>query len=338
MQKNTEPKVSIGIPVFNGARTLAQTIEAAINQDYANLEIIISDNCSTDETQRIAESFQSKDPRVKYFRQEQNYGMTANFSKVFESATGEFFMWAAHDDLHEANFISKCLPILLSDQEAGLCVPRTQTFYRGEISWVSNMKTFRSYKSRTKLYSETLKHFPAVGMYGLYRSSKVAKTHLWRNFTGADLVFIQDLALHAKILICEDILFSYFERDKWNTLEQDYMNIYGTSKIPWYYSPFFIVFRKQIDTIIHSQNTSTEKFKFLLVLFGFQLGQLITKASLKLLRSLAPARLRKQLAVKFYWKFMHNPNIDVIRMSSFLERNILPMVGLRSTNVDGNIK
>jgi hypothetical protein len=116
------------------------------------------------------------------------------------------------------------------------------------------------------------------------------------------------------------------------------MNIYGTSKIPWYYSPFFIVFRKQIDTIIHSQNTSTEKFKFLLVLFGFQLGQLITKASLKLLRSLAPARLRKQLAVKFYWKFMHNPNIDVIRMSSFLERNILPMVGLRSTNVDGNIK
>ncbi len=338
MQKSTEPKVSIGIPVFNGAKTLAKTIEAAINQDYTNLEIIISDNCSTDGTQAIAEAFQSRDSRIKYIRQEKNYGMTNNFSKVFEYATGEFFMWAAHDDLHEPTFISKCLPILLSEPEAGLCVPRTQTFYRGEISWISNMKTFRGIQSRTKLYLETLKHFPAVGMYGLYRSSKVAKTHLWRNFTGADLAFIQDLALHAQIVVCEDILFSYFERDKWNTLEQDYMNIYGTSRIPWYYSPFFIVFRKQIDTIIHSQNTSTAKFKFLLVLLGFQLGQLVTKASLKLLRSLAPARLRNQLAVKFYWKFMHNPNIDVVRMSSFLERNVLPMVGLRSTDVDGDME
>lgn len=64
------PKVSIGIPVFNGAKTLARTIEAAINQDYENLEIIISDNCSTDETQMIAENYQATEPRIKYVRQE----------------------------------------------------------------------------------------------------------------------------------------------------------------------------------------------------------------------------------------------------------------------------
>lgn len=338
MLKSTIPKVSIGIPVFNGASTLAKTIAAAINQDYTNLEIIISDNCSTDDTQAIAEGFQSKDSRIRYIRQDQNYGMTANYNKVFEYATGEFFMWAAHDDQHESTFISKCLPFLMSQPEAGLCVPRTQTYFRGEVCWVSSMKTFTGIQSRIKLYKETLKHFPAVGVYGLYRTSKVAKTNLLRKFMGADLVFVQDLTLHGNIVICEDILFSYYERETWNTLDQDYANIYGTSKMPWYYSPFFIVFRKQIDTVIHSQNTLTAKFKFLVVLFGFQLGQLVTKASLKLLRSLAPARLRKQLAVRFYWKFMHNPNIDIVSPSSFLERNVLPMVGLRATNVDENMK
>jgi glycosyltransferase involved in cell wall biosynthesis len=161
---SSEPKVSIGIPVFNGAKTLAKTIEAAINQDYKNLEIIISDNCSTDETQLIAEEFQKKDSRIRYIRQEINYGMTANFSKVFENSTGEFFMWAAHDDQHEPTFISRCLPLLLSNPEAGLCVPKTQAYFRGEVTWVSSMKTFKGIDSRIKLYNETLKHFPAVGM------------------------------------------------------------------------------------------------------------------------------------------------------------------------------
>lgn len=337
MQKSTEPKVSIGIPVFNGAKTLAKTIESAINQNYTNLEIIISDNCSTDGTQAIAEAYKSRDSRIKYIRQEKNYGMTANFSKVFEYATGEFFMWAAHDDQHDPAFISKCLPILLRDPEAGLCVPRTQAYFRGEVTWVSSMKTFTRIRSRAKLYEETLKHFPAVGMYGLYRSSRVAKTQLWRNFTGADLVFVQDLVLHGNIAICEDILFSYFERDTWNTLEQDYANIYGTSKVPWFYSPFLVVLVKQINTIFHSENSFPSKFKLLGVLFRFQLGEIAKKATLKLLKTLTPAKFKQQVGLQFYWRFMHNPNIEVRNLSAFLQRNVLPMVGMRSVNIEGNL-
>ena len=337
MRTSTDPKVSIGIPVFNGAKTLAKTIEAAINQDYKNLEIIISDNCSTDETQLIAEEFQKKDSRIRYIRQEINYGMTANFSKVFENSTGEFFMWAAHDDQHEPTFISRCLPLLLSNPEAGLCVPKTQAFFRGEVTWVSSMKTFNGIDARIRLYNETLKHFPAVGMYGLYRSSKVAKTYLWRNFTGADLVFVQDLTLHGHIIICEEILFSYFEREKWNTLEQDYANIYGTSKIPWHYSPFLIVLEKQMNTIFHSQNSLISKFLLLGILLRFQLGQVAKKVLLKLLKFVVPVKFKQQIAVKFYWRFIHNPNIEVKNMQAFLERNILPMLGMRPTKVEKNL-
>lgn len=329
MSINSIPKVSIGIPVYNGAKTLASTIEAAINQDYGNLEIIISDNYSTDETQIIAESYQAKDPRIKYVRQEKNFGMTSNFSKVFEYSTGEFFMWAAHDDRHAPNFISSCLPYLLKDTEAGLCVPKTQAFYREQVSWISNMKSFSGIKTRTKLFGETLRHFPAVGMYGLYRSSIIQKTGLWKNFTGADLVFIQDLTLHGDIVTCNEILFSYYERETWNTLNQDYVNIHGATKKPWYYSPFLIVLGNQISIIVKSENSLFIKMRLLGVLVRYQLGQVARKLTLKLLKIVIPEKYKVSLVSKFYWKFMHNPNIEVINMPAFIERNVMPMIGLR---------
>ena len=326
---NSIPKVSIGIPVYNGAKTLANTIEAAINQDYKNLEIIISDNCSIDETQIIAESYQTKDPRIKYIRQKKNIGMTANFSKVLEYSTGEFFMSAAHNDQHAPTFISTCLPYLMKDSEAGLCVPKTQAFFRNQVSWISNMGTFSEIVTRTQLFRETLKHFPAVGMYGLYRRSIVQKTGLWKNFTGADLVFIQDLTLHGNIVTCGEILFSYYERETWNTLNQDYVNIYGVAKKPWYYSPFLIVLGNQISAIVKSDNIGFTKVKFLGVLMSYQLGLVARKLTLKTLRVVIPQKYRVSLVSKFYWKFMHNPNIEVINMSAFIERNVLPMIGLR---------
>ena len=329
MSVNSIPKVSIGIPVYNGAKTLASTIEAAINQDYGNLEIIISDNCSTDETQIIAESYQAKDPRIKYVRQEKNFGMTSNFSKVFEYSTGEFFMWAAHDDRHAPNFISSCLPYLLKDTEAGLCVPKTQAFYRNQVSWISNMKSFSGANTRTKLFGETLRNFPAVGMYGLYRRSIIQKTGLWKNFTGADLVFIQDLTLHGDIVTCNEILFSYYERETWNTLNQDYVNIHGATKKPWYYSPFLIVLGNQVSIIVKSGNSFFIKMRLLGVLVRYQLGQVARKVTLKLLKVVIPEKYKISIVSKFYWKFMHNPNIEVIDMPAFTERNVMPMIGLR---------
>ena len=330
MSVSSIPKVSIGIPVYNGANTLASTIEAAINQDYENLEIIISDNCSTDETQIIAESYRAKDSRIKYVRQEKNFGSTANFSKVFEYSTGEFFMWAAHDDQHSSIFISSCLPILLKDTEAGLCIPKTQAFFRSEINWTSSIKTFSGIDTRIKLFKETLRHFPAVGIYGLYRSSVIQKTGLWKNFLGADLVFIQRLSLHGNIVASDELLFSYFERETWNTLNQDYANIFGGPKKPWFYSPFLVVVRNQLDSIMKSDNKFHIKLQLLRVLINYQIGQVIQKVTLKLLRIIIPQKHRILVLSRFYWKYMHNPNVEVVNKSAYIEHNILPMVGLRS--------
>jgi hypothetical protein len=92
-----------------------------------------------------------------------------------------------------------------------------------------------------------------------------------------------------------------------------------------------------MNTILHSQNSLILKIKLLRVLLRFQIGQAGIKVSLKLLKILSPVKFKQKLAVQFYWKFIHNPNIEVENMSAFLERNILPMLGMRSAKVERNL-
>ena len=98
-----DPKISIGMPVYNGENYLAQALRAILSQTFTDFELIISDNASTDATQRICETFAAEDSRVRYFRNSRNIGIEPNFNAAFEPARGKYFMWTAHDDLLEPN-------------------------------------------------------------------------------------------------------------------------------------------------------------------------------------------------------------------------------------------
>jgi glycosyltransferase involved in cell wall biosynthesis len=93
------------LPVYNGARFLQEALDALLGQTWQDLELIISDNCSTDATREICERAAARDPRVRYMRQPENIGPTRNFAFVLQQARGEFFMWAAHDDRWDSGWI-----------------------------------------------------------------------------------------------------------------------------------------------------------------------------------------------------------------------------------------
>lgn len=93
------PLVSIGLPVYNGADQLAAAIESALGQDYENVEIVVCDNASEDDTEAIGRRFAEADARVRYFRNPSNIGFLPNFRRVLEEARGRYFSWLAHDDL-----------------------------------------------------------------------------------------------------------------------------------------------------------------------------------------------------------------------------------------------
>ena len=93
---HSKPKISIGMPIYNGGLSLERTLPLILNQEFQDFELIISDDCSTDNTQEVCERYAGFDPRIKYYRQEKNFGMPVkNFRFVLSKAQGEFFMFAS---------------------------------------------------------------------------------------------------------------------------------------------------------------------------------------------------------------------------------------------------
>ena len=119
---NNTPLVSVGLPVYNGERDISRVIGVFLTQTYTNFELIISDNASIDQTEKICLEFAKNDNRVKYFRQTENRGALINYKYVLEMAKGDYFMWAASDDFRDVNFLSECVSILETNH---ICIAAT---------------------------------------------------------------------------------------------------------------------------------------------------------------------------------------------------------------------
>ena len=112
--------VSVGLATRNRAPLLPAAIEVILSQTYRNLELIISDNASTDETQSVCEAYAKKDSRVRYIRQKQDIGSFANCNATIREARGEFFMRADDDDFHGPTVIEHAVAALQAHPDAVL--------------------------------------------------------------------------------------------------------------------------------------------------------------------------------------------------------------------------
>jgi glycosyltransferase involved in cell wall biosynthesis len=120
LQKFELPLVTIGIPVFNDEKYVSEAIADILSQTYSNLEIIISDNCSTDRTEGICREYASKDERIRYVRQESNIGQHGNFKYLLDHANGQYFMWAASDDRCNPEFIESLVESMEGDPNSAV--------------------------------------------------------------------------------------------------------------------------------------------------------------------------------------------------------------------------
>jgi glycosyltransferase involved in cell wall biosynthesis len=106
------PRLSVGIPVYNGHSYLAGSIESLLGQSYEDFELIISDNASTDDTADICRYYEKQDSRIRYFRQEHNIGGAPNHNFLVAQARGELFKWASDDDLYARDLLKLCVEAL----------------------------------------------------------------------------------------------------------------------------------------------------------------------------------------------------------------------------------
>src|SRR5689334_18309225 len=105
------PKLSVGLPVYNGEAYLRTALESIVTQDYQDFELIISDNASQDGTAAICREYAQRDKRIRYYREEANRGGARNLNRVFELSRGKYFKWAAHDDVCLPGFFRRCVEV-----------------------------------------------------------------------------------------------------------------------------------------------------------------------------------------------------------------------------------
>lgn len=108
----TSPLVSIGVPVYNGVPYLAQALRSLQAQTYPDIEIVISDNASTDETEALCRELAANDLRIRYERSPRNRGLVWNHRNVLAMARGEYFMFAPYDDYFAPSYVEACVMAL----------------------------------------------------------------------------------------------------------------------------------------------------------------------------------------------------------------------------------
>ena len=111
--------ISIVLPVYNGARFLKDSIDSVIAQTHQNWELLILDDCSTDETPEIAKEYQATDSRIQYYRNEKNLKLPGNLNKGFSLAKGEYLTWTSDDNRFRPNALERMLEVL-QEKKVGL--------------------------------------------------------------------------------------------------------------------------------------------------------------------------------------------------------------------------
>jgi glycosyltransferase involved in cell wall biosynthesis len=199
------PRVSIGMPVYNGEKFVAEALDSILAQDFGDFELIISDNASTDKTQQICEAYARRDSRVKYSRLPENLGAAKNYNRVFELSSGEFFKWAPHDDLIDPRFLSACLAQFeKAPPETVLVYPKTRVIDGNgksvagidddpdrTVEMAFPARLWRMLGKRDASQSLLHRCFPALG---LIRRSVLKRTSLIASMPRADRLLVVQLA------------------------------------------------------------------------------------------------------------------------------------------------
>jgi glycosyltransferase involved in cell wall biosynthesis len=214
--KNKNPRLSIGLPVYNGERFLVEAIDSILSQSYNDYEFIISDNASTDNTESICRSFAEKDNRICYYRNEKNMGAAWNFNRVVELARGELYKWMADDDLYAPTFLEKCIEALDNHPSVILAYPRSDTIdENGEYLKSLNYEMrVDSDKAWERFRHQIIDPHGCMHIFGVLRTEIFRKTRLLANFVGSDRVLLGLLSLYGKFYEVPEHLFFHREHPR----------------------------------------------------------------------------------------------------------------------------
>ena len=206
------PRVSIGLPVYNGERFLHTAIESILAQDFTDFELIIADNASTDRSRQIAAEYAAQDDRISVYSSHVNRGAAWNFNRCVHLATGHYFKWAAHDDEMAPTCLSRFVQIMDHEPDVVLCYSRIlQIDADGNVSRELPSWSALDESPRSRVRSALMSMSHATPMFGLIRRAELLRTRMERSYGSSDRALLAQLALIGKLREVPEFLF--FDRE-----------------------------------------------------------------------------------------------------------------------------
>lgn len=226
------PQLTIGVPVYNGEKYLPAALRSLAAQTFADYELILCDNASTDRTQEICLEHAARDPRIRYVRNPANIGVLANFDLAARLASAELFMWAASDDLWEPRFAERMVGALRAQPDAGLAYcgydwvdDDERPVTRGKVRFIADgpsaFDRLLTFNDRNPRLYNFLLYFvwrnPFL-VYGMYRTEALRRVlpfeYLFSDARHADNIFMLRFLAREKVVVVDELLFHYRQKQR----------------------------------------------------------------------------------------------------------------------------
>lgn len=283
---NVKPLVSIMIPVYNREAIIRETLECAINQTYKNLEIIVSDNCSTDGTWSVLEEYEKKDNRIKIFRNKVNLGPVLNWKKCIDNLQGEYTKILWSDDLITLDFVEKTIDLF--DEETAFVISGIRIFNSDDNSTlvVSKFQEKQVYANDEYLKSllfDNEQGFPVSPGCALFRTSDIIDSYFdqipnsenldFKRFgAGNDLLFFLITANKYRYVKCLNEIASFFRSHHSSFTISNNLDLYYEYAKAFFVSRYFNNFIKNYKIKLYFYKKRDPKYIILFATFGAKLS------------------------------------------------------------------
>ena len=195
-----KPRVSVGLPVYNGEKYVAEAIESILAQTYTDWELIITDNCSEDATEEICRPYVERDERIRYYRYARNLGAGPNQNQLLNWVRGVYFIWIMHDDVYGPRTLELCVEALDRNPDAVLSYPRM-------IDVDAEGRVIAPHDENCHLVDEqphrrvgkcVVRAIICNAALGLIRVESLWKTRLIGDYRGSDHTMLAELSMIGK--------------------------------------------------------------------------------------------------------------------------------------------
>jgi glycosyltransferase involved in cell wall biosynthesis len=203
------PCVSVCLPVYNGETYVGDAISSICEQTFEDIEVIISDNASTDGTQALCREAATHDSRIRYFRGDTNRGLAWNWNRAFELATGRYVVWIGHDDLMAPDYIRQCVEGIQLDADTLLCFTNAN-YIDGEGNVIRRVDLTNPGAAETpsERYHHILYDLGCDPICGLMKTEFLKQTRLHAGYPESDRVLLAEMGFRGRFHKTPDYLFS----------------------------------------------------------------------------------------------------------------------------------